>query len=285
MWRRYIVATQFQYFKNAFRRFFGFGNSAPESHETNYTSEEAIVHLTAGININADLAVMWSEHFRSVSVLQGAVESLPQTRGFFPDVNGLEGAEVLGHRVTLRYDTRDKQLIPTRGTYFTAAVEYDHNFRHENSGWFRTTFDGRRYFAHHLPYVEAPAVFVAHFFADATNGGNIPFYERPTLGGENTLRAFGQGRFVSDTAILFNFEERIPIREQKIFDHLLDIELAPFLDLGRVMGRFKASNFQNLQYNPGLGFRVVAKPHVVGRLDVAYGKDGGNLYVGIDYPF
>jgi len=31
--------------------------------------------------------------------------------------------------------------------------------------------------------------------------------------------------------------------------------------------------------------RILARPHVVGRLDVAYGRDGENLFVGLDYPF
>jgi len=30
---------------------------------------------------------------------------------------------------------------------------------------------------------------------------------------------------------------------------------------------------------------LMARPHVVGRLDLAYGKDGTNVFVGLDYPF
>ncbi len=75
------------------------------------------------------------------------------------------------------------------------------------------------------------------------------------------------------------------MREQRIFDYAIDIEAAPFLDMGRVMSKFSTHNFGNLQYNPGLGLRMIAKPHVVGRLDVAHGKDGPNVFVGLDYPF
>jgi hypothetical protein len=41
----------------------------------------------------------------------------------------------------------------------------------------------------------------------------------------------------------------------------------------------------NLQYNPGVGLRILAKPHVIGRVDIAYGRDGANVFVGLDYPF
>ena len=46
-----------------------------------------------------------------------------------------------------------------------------------------------------------------------------------------------------------------------------------------------AERLRNTQVNPGVGLRVIARPNVVGRLDVAYGKDGGNAFVGLDYPF
>ncbi|HNI67366.1 MAG TPA: hypothetical protein PKV55_04985, partial [Nitrospira sp.] len=46
---RYILAVQATWFKNAFRRFFGIGNQASEHAETNYTSRETLIQLTAGI--------------------------------------------------------------------------------------------------------------------------------------------------------------------------------------------------------------------------------------------
>jgi hemolysin activation/secretion protein len=128
-------------------------------------------------------------------------------------------------------------------------------------------------------------VFVARFLADTVNGRGVPFYEQPTLGGENTLRAFGQSRFIDNTALLVNFEERILVKEKQIFDYLIDFQVAPFVDIGRVDSRFSLRDLDNVQVNPGVGLRVLAKPHVVGRVDVAYGRDGGNVFVGLDYPF
>ena len=37
--------------------------------------------------------------------------------------------------------------------------------------------------------------------------------------------------------------------------------------------------------NPGTGFQLMAKPYVVGRADFAYGWDGFNAFIGLDYPF
>lgn len=279
---RYILAGQFTWFKNAFRRFFGLGNKAPESDETNYTSRETLIQLTAGININPDFALLWSERFHDYRVQEGAVTSLPFTKTVFPNLVGIDGAQVVGHKLALRYDTRDKQLVTTRGFYAIGAIEFNQNLLHkEPNRWFRTTFDIR----HFLPHYDDQLIFVARFFADAVNGEGVPFFEQPTLGGENTLRAFGQSRFIQDTALLFNFEERIRAARKQFSDYQILIEVAPFLDVGRVMNKFNFHKLSNPQVNPGLGFRVIAEPHVVGRLDVAYGKDGANVFVGLDYPF
>ena len=128
-------------------------------------------------------------------------------------------------------------------------------------------------------------VFVARFLADSVNGHGVPFYEQPTLGGETTLRAFGQSRFIQDTALLVSFEERIRVGHKEIADYNIDVEVAPFLDVGRVMSKVTLRQLSDPQVNPGVGFRAIAQPHVVGRLDVAYGKDGPTVFVGLDYPF
>ncbi len=102
------------------------------------------------------------------------------------------------------------------------------------------------------------------------------------------ISAFGRGRYTGNWAFLINLEERISVLNKKVFDHDIRLELAPSLDIGRVgrtgidLTRFL---FRNVQVNPGIGIRLLALPHVVGRLDVAYGKDGINAFVGLDYPF
>jgi hypothetical protein len=281
---QYVLAGRVNWFKNPFRRLFGIGNQTSESDGSDYTSGETLVELTAGINVNENVRLMLTEHFHDISVEPGIVNTLPQARVQFSQLPGMEGATIVGHKLTARYDTRDKQLISTRGTYVNLSFEGNQNFQQSEANWWvRTTLDAR----HLLPHYDGKLVFVARFFFDTVNGNtqNIPFYELPTLGGETTLRGFGQSRFIDDTALLFNFEERIPVTQFKAFDYLVDLEVAPFLDIGRVMSGFSTKDLQDFQVNPGTGLRILARPHVVGRLDVAYGRDGANLFVGLDYPF
>jgi len=281
---RYILAARVTWFKNPFRRLFGIGNQTSESDETTYTSREGLVDLTAGIHLNEDVALMWTEHYHDIRIGTGIVNSLPQAQAQFGQLPGMEGANILGHKFTARYDTRDRQLISTRGTYVNLSVELNQNLQHSGANqWMRTTVDAR----HLFPHYDDQLVFVTRFLLDTVNGHtqNIPFYERPMLGGETTLRGFGQSRFIDDTALLINFEERIPVKQLKVFDYFIDLEVAPFLDIGRVMSGFSTRDVKDLQVNPGTGLRILARPNVAGRLDVAYGRDGANVFVGLDYPF
>lgn len=280
--RRYILVGRASWFKNPFQRFFGIGSQSAESNETSYTSNEMRVDLTAGIHLAQDMALMWSERFHQVRIDDGIIKTLPHIQEDFPTVNGIDGADILGHKLTFRYDTRDRQLISTRGTYLNVSVEWNQNVKqHSVTNWWRTTVDAR----HLVPHFHNRLVFVSHLYADTVNGGAPPFYERPTLGGEDSLRAFGRSRFIDSTALVVNLEERVLIRQQKIFGYLLDFQVAPFIDIGRVGSHFSSNTILHPQVNPGVGFRFLAHPHIVGRVDVAYGKDGANVFAGLDYPF
>ena len=290
---RYIVAVDFSAFKDPFARFFGLGSRTTDSTETNYTSRELLVKLTAGLNLTSDFALMWTERYRNVRVDDGIVASLPDTAQRFPAIPGIEGAQILGHGLTLRYDTRDSQLMPTKGAYVNMLAEFNQNLTPaEENQWGRTALDARNY----IPHSSGQMVFVSRILFNGVFGQlerkgtalGVPFYEQASLGGEDTLRAFGHGRYIGSWAFLVNLEERITVLNKKMFDHDIHLEIAPFLDMGRVgQSGVKAEHLflKNVQFNPGVGIRFLAKPTVVGRFDVAYGRDGSNVFVGLDYPF
>lgn len=278
---RYILSAEGNWFKNAFTRFFGIGNRTAEGNETTYTARETNIRLSAGLNLGQNTSILWTERFRDVRVEDGIIPTLPQTKLLFPVIEGIQGAEVFGHRLTALYDSRDSLLTPVKGAYVSLYGELAQNLIHkEADGWFRLSFDAR----YLLPHASDRMVFVSRFLMDKVFSRGVPFYERPMLGGETTLRGFGLNRFIGDNLLLFNFEERIRILSKRVFDNPIEVEAAPFLDIGRVNNNF-ADRLTQTQVNPGVGLRVISRPNVVGRLDVAHGKDGGNVFVGLDYPF
>jgi outer membrane protein assembly factor BamA len=285
--------------KSAFNRFFG-GNSSLQSSESQYTLADANFKLTGGVHLTEGLSVLASERYRVTNIEAGASPSLPQTSVAFPTTPGIDGSEVVGHGLTMAYDTRDNELTPLEGTYVTAFTEYDQNIKFsERNRWWRITGEWR-YF---LPHDDYQMVFVPHFLIDSEVGQDsnsvagapgssvqvnqgVPFYERPTLGGENTLRGFGRDRFVSNVAYVLNLEERITLSQRSLMGNVIELELAPFLDMGRVASGWGSDDLiKRMQVNPGIGLRALARPNIACRLDVGYGRDGANAYVGLDYPF
>jgi len=65
----------------------------------------------------------------------------------------------------------------------------------------------------------------------------------------------------------------------------LKLELAPFVDSGKVFSAMSESPLSQLHVGGGMGFRIVASPLVVGYLDLGYGKEKFAVFTGIDYPF
>jgi hypothetical protein len=279
---RYILAAEGAWFKNGFSRFFGIGNDTPEHNETNYTLRSTRVNLTGGINLGQNTSVLFTERYTDVRVDTGVVDTLPQIRSLFPGISGIGGAQIFAHRLTVLYDTRDNAMTPSKGRYVAAYAELNQNVIHKASDrWGHFSLDARQL----IPHGSDRMVFVGRFLIEGVTGQGIPFYERPMLGGENTLRGFGTSRYIDDLAVLLNFEERIRVMRRRIFDNPIELEIAPFLDIGRVTDNFQTDGLKRIQYNPGIGFRLLARPNVAARVDVAYGRDGGNVFVGLNYPF
>jgi len=118
-----------------------------------------------------------------------------------------------------------------------------------------------------------------------TDNSKVPFLEQSILGGENTLRGYGKNRFIDNSFLLLNLEERIRLFRWEIFNVTADWEVAPFIDLGAVMESFDKASSRNFEFNPGVGFRATVRPNIVGRVDIGVGKDGPAVYVGLGYPF
>ncbi len=63
------------------------------------------------------------------------------------------------------------------------------------------------------------------------------------------------------------------------------LELAPFLEAGRVWQQMSVNPFSSLHPVGGMGFRAIAEPFVVGYVDIGWGGEGAAIFSGINYPF
>jgi hypothetical protein len=82
-----------------------------------------------------------------------------------------------------------------------------------------------------------------------------------------------------------NIEERIRLLRYRLFNVNTDWQIAPFLDLGAVARNLLDVTTKNFVVNPGVGFRAVVRPNVVGRVAVGVGNEGPAIFATLGYPF
>jgi outer membrane protein assembly factor BamA len=279
---RYSLNFGASYFKNATSRFFGLGETTLQSNETNYTAVEGRANWRFGVYANEVTQIAVGQRFRAVSLQKGAT-ALPYTVDVFPAVPGVEGETfILGNRATFYYDTRNNLVSPTDGMAVTAYAEVNQNFSNgDHPIYSRYELEVKKLF----PSESKRAILVVRADLQATIGKQVPFFEQSSLGGQNNLRGFGVDRFIDLNLVSISIEERIHLARTKVAGVIADFEIAPFLDTGQVFNDFKNVSFKDYRMTPGVGFRGIVRPNVVGRVDYGYSREGGAIFAGLDFPY
>ncbi len=276
------------WFADGSSRFYGFHAHTPSELETNYTNREITYNISATWFLGRKYYLEIGHRFRSVGIGRGAVNTVPFITDLFnpADVPGVDGFTTNAPRISLIYSTFDSKTLPTFGGYARITFEPTikalggaEDYRHyevELKG-FIPHDEGKR-------FISVFRTMYNQTLGDSDNR-KVPFLEQSILGGENTLRGYGRNRFIDNSFLLVNLEERIRLFRWELFNVTADWELAPFVDLGAVMENFEKLNAANFEFNPGIGFRATVRPNIVGRVDVGFGKEGPAVYVGLGYPF
>ncbi len=279
---RYSLNFGASHFKNATLRFFGLGETTSESDQTNYTGRESRVNWRFGVHANEVTQIAVGQRFRAVRLQRGAAD-LPFTGDQFPAVDGVQGESIiLGHRATFYYDTRNNLISPTDGTAVTAYAELNQNLRNSaHPIYSRYEFEIKKLF----PSESKRAILIVRANLQATIGTQVPFFEQSSLGGQNNLRGFGVDRFIDKHLVSASIEQRIHLVRAKIAGASADFDIAPFLDTGQVFNDYKDVTFKSYRMTPGIGFRGIVRPNVVGRIDYGYSREGGAIFAGLDFPY
>jgi len=281
---RYALNFGGSFFKNATSRFYGIGQDTPLSDQTNYTAREIRANWKFGIYLNEVTQIAIGERYRDVQVQPGAT-SLPFSAEVFPNVIGMSGASILGHRATFHYDTRDSLVVPTIGSQVSAYAELNQNLHNsEHPLYYRYGLEVKKLF----PSDSKRVILVVRADLQTTFGSDVPFYERSSLGGQNNLRGYGVDRFIDNHLAALSIEERIHVMRIHVMNVVADFEVAPFVDAGTVFPSFTSLShrqFHDYKITPGIGFRGIVRPNIVGRLDYGYSNEGGAVFAGLDFPF
>jgi len=108
-------------------------------------------------------------------------------------------------------------------------------------------------------------------------GEDVPFFQRPSLGGQNLVRGFRFNRFQDDGSLVLNAEYRYPIWSN--FDALL------FVDAGQVFPKVSRVAFDRFNWSYGGGLHMLNEKGLSFRFEVAGSTDGVRTILTVDPLF
>ena len=269
------------YTRSPFGFFFGFGPNIDENDKSNYISDTIHVDLTGGYEILKNIHANLTLRIDNTDLMDRAIDDNPATLTKYAALNEVTDALTFIWEPSLVFDNRPDREYSKKGSYAQLAYKTsqkalgsDHSF----NGWNLEVI-------HLLPVIKDRMTSVFRLNVEQLVGDIIPFYQQASLGGPNEFRAFIPQRFVDKSKIVFQTEERIKLFKATLFGNSFETYLDPFFELGHVFSSFNSVGFQKWQPTGGLGFRLFVPPNVIGRLDIAVGTDGLEMYTALGYPF
>ncbi len=274
--------AEFEFFRSPTERFYGIGPQTTEDDESSYTLRQVGGYATLTMRLIDRFFGSFSIKARRMWPRKGVVEEVTTLQEKFPNVVGVNGSYTMPIELGLIYDSRDDLVSPTSGIYARMFLEIGQEGILSSFSFQRFRIDARAYISLDK---ESRFVTVIRGMLTYLRGDDIPFYELSMLGGDETLRGYGEGRFYDNHSILFNVEERIRLFRFLAGDILLDIETVLFIDIGQVFPSFNSLDFKDIKFVAGTGIRFVVRSQIVAKVDIGYGDEGMAIFAGLHYPF
>jgi len=286
---RWSIGFSAIYDQDGTPRYYGIGNRTVESNETSFTNSQELAQINIGLNITHAWQLLYNGRLQVVDVLPGTIDGVPSIQTKFSGTQGLGANKLQRNRLSLIYDTRNDLTIPTEGMQLIAyGGMASQNGLFSDSLYTETGFDGRGYWpvmratilALHTAIRYLPYAHDVPFWALSSIGGG-----QSEVGGAQALRGFGAGRFYARDSFATTAELRRTVMSFNAAGTSVDLEVAPFIDVGRVYSHAGTLPFDDLHVVYGVGFRGIARPFVVGHVDLGYGSEGLAVFTGLNYPF
>ena len=195
-------------------------------------------------------------------------------------------------RAGLLWDSRDREIGPTRGTWAEALVQRVSKGLGASQNFTRWTTTAREYFP-----LTRRVVFAQRVVAQGALG-DVPFDELPTmqssfkqgegLGGSSSIRGIPKDRYIGKALLLSNSELRWRATEFALFGRPSFLALSAFADAGRVWAdQFRIEQaLDDLHVGYGGGLRVGVGPSFIVATDVGHSTEStAAVYVGLGWMY
>ncbi|HVR69826.1 MAG TPA: BamA/TamA family outer membrane protein [Vicinamibacteria bacterium] len=242
--------------------FYGLGtDSRPEDHTT-FLLQDAWYDLVAGYQHTARAVVTARAGLMQAFVGPGRDDAFPATQERFHEaqVPGLARQPDFLHLTLLALlDGRDQPHNPHAGGMLALSASRFDDRDGDLYRFDRLAADARAF----LPLGSAQRVVALRALVSAdrpAEGSRVPFFLQETLGGSHTLRGYRSFRFRGEKLVLLQAEYR--------WEAAPAVELAAFLDGGRVASHLADWSLRDLRTSYGLGLRIKTHDQVLLRFDV-----------------
>ncbi len=248
--------------------YYGQGMTTSLDDRTNYLYETLQFDFNAGFEIFKDFRAGITGGVLGAHTGTGERGGVPSTDEIYDSTT----APGLGEDTTFArwggfayYDWRDYKGGPKSGGVYGVRFR-----QHSDRELFKYSFKQTDLeFQQYIPYFNKTrtiAIRVAAVLSFPTEGDAVPFYSQPTVGGNDDLRGFQRYRYTDDHSFFVSVEHR--------WYAFSGLDMAVFVDGGKVVPRKRLVDHHRLKYGGGIGFRARLANAVIMRVDMAYGSEG-----------
>jgi outer membrane protein assembly factor BamA len=209
---------------------------------------------------------------------------------------GCDGGWNNSLRAGVAFDTRDFDPDPNSGVFVDSTGQWSAKGFGSYANYLRLTTAARGYVS---PFPKLADVVLAARVLYSIQSATVPFFAMNTLvmaggtddptdqtglGGERTLRGYRQDRFIGPVAAAATAEIRWTLVRLRVLKQDFSLQVAPFVDTGRVFDRVSFS-FDDWKVAGGGGLRVGWNQSTIVMFDFGASREDTGFYVDFGMMF
>ncbi len=253
-------------------QYYGPGPDSKKTGRSDFRRETTEFDAVAGIKPFRYLSLAAKGGYLMVNTGPGTHPNFASTEQTFTPIStpGLDRqSDFLRGGGYIQYDYRDIPGGPRKGGNYRAEYTYHSDRTLHAHSFNMVDLEVQQY----IPFFNERRVFALRgktVLTDAGRGQQVPFYLQPVLGGSETLRGFRPYRFYDNNLLVLNAEYR--------WESFSGLDMAVFVDGGKVFARTADLNFNDLEGSAGFGFRFNVRNSVFLRIDVGFSHEGYQIW-------
>ncbi|MFA0442518.1 hypothetical protein AB4560_21675 [Vibrio sp. 10N.222.51.C12] len=244
----------------------GYDNGQQDDNKVDFKERVVDIKPTWLTRVKGDYFLGLGGNIKSVS---------PHEKEFENQANDYLAAELTdntsyGVFISNVYDTRDNVTNASRGTLLQADIGYYQDATNSES-FGKYSLKASQYYA----LAPMPGLLAWQVQANLTSG-EVPWNQRPDLGGADAMRGYILGRYRDNQMMMGQVEYRLPVYWRVG---------VVFWGAAGTVSDDVSGLWDNTLASAGTGFRLKIKDTVNVRADIGYGEHGGTFYFHVNEVF